>query len=179
MNASKPGFVVVNNDPQSDVGSEYSEKNGSDYVTIWVPPADFPKGYVPGSSIYVPQLHNAKDAIVPNQDGRAREAMPKDISTVQVISTGEYVADVSIFDNLGNWVKSFKQSFGYMGELNNTARTAKRGMVSYLVWDIKNAKGQKAGQGVYVWKVVFNFKTGKQEIRYTRTGVMRNFPTVP
>ena len=58
--------------------------------------------------------------------------------------------------------------------MSNQERAAKRGWASYLVWDMKNAKGQKAGQGVYVWKVVFRFKVGKQEIRYTRTGVMRN-----
>ncbi|MDB5104398.1 MAG: VWFA-related protein [Fibrobacteres bacterium] len=173
MNTSSPGFVVVNNDPQNDAGSEYSKKSVNGYVTVWVPPADFPAGFVPGT-LYVPVIPAINAPVTPNMDGGKVSTMPPGISAVQVISTGEYIADVAIFDNLGNWVKSFKQAFGYRGELNNQERAAKRGMVSYLVWDLTNAKGQKAGQGVYVWKVVFRFKNGKQEIRYTRTGVVRN-----
>ncbi|MEO6094631.1 MAG: hypothetical protein ABIW76_02780 [Fibrobacteria bacterium] len=174
MNASYTGFVVVNNDPQSDQGSEYSKRNGPRYETVWVPPADFPPGFVPGVSVYVPIVPALGADVTPNQDKGRVGPMPLNISTVQVISTGEYIAEVSIFDNLGNFVKTFRQAFGYLGELNNQQRAAKRGLVSYLVWDLKNAKGQKAGQGVYVWKVIFRFKNGKQEIRYTRTGVMRN-----
>lgn len=177
MNAANPGFIVVNNDPQSDQGSEYSKKNGARYETVWVPPADFPPGFVPGVSVYVPIVPALGAAVTPNRDNGRLGPMPLNISTVQVISTGEYIAEVSIYDNLGNFVKTFRQAFGYLGELNNQERAAKRGMVSYLVWDLKNAKGQKAGQGVYVWKVVFRFKNGKQEIRYTRTGVMRNMAT--
>ncbi|HKP95000.1 MAG TPA: hypothetical protein VJ385_04510 [Fibrobacteria bacterium] len=176
MNPSSPGFVVVNNDPQSDLGSEYSTKSGAGYQTKWVPPADFPTGaYDAVKNPYVPVIPGAITAPVePGKDAGTFSVMPPGISTVQVISTGEYIADVAIFDNLGNFVKSFKQAFGYRGELNNQERAAKRGLVSYLVWDLRNNSGQKAGQGVYVWKVVFRFKAGKQEIRYTRTGVMRN-----
>jgi hypothetical protein len=175
MNADLPGFIISNNDLQTDQGSEYSKNNGGQFVTVWVPPADFPADYDPKRNInYVPIVPPLNSQPVPNLDRYKLMPMPRDISAVQVISTGEYIADVFIFDNIGNWVKSFRQAFGYRGELNNIDRAAKRGMVSYLVWDMKNAKGQKAGQGVYVWKVVFRFKTGKQEIRYTRTGVMRN-----
>ncbi len=177
LNASNPGFVIVNNDNQTDQGSEFSKNTGGTFVTVWVPPADFPPGYVPGVSIYTPIVPVLGAGVQPNKDAGKLSPMPTDISTVQVISTGEYLADVAIFDNLGNWVKTFSQAFGYMGELNNQERAAKRGMVSYLVWDLKNNKGQKAGQGVYVWKVVFRFKNGKQEIRYTRTGLMRNRST--
>jgi hypothetical protein len=173
MNPSLPGFVVVNNDPQSDLGSEYSKKTVSGFQTYWVPPADFPKSYQEGD-IYYPVIPAINQDNKPGVDQGARVPMPSGISTVQVISTSEYIADVAIYDNLGNFVKSFKQSFGYLGELNNQERAAKRGLVSYLVWDMKNAKGQKAGQGVYVWKVVFRFKSGKQEIQYTRTGLMRS-----
>ncbi|MDB5105041.1 MAG: hypothetical protein JWP91_2730, partial [Fibrobacteres bacterium] len=52
-------------------------------------------------------------------------------------------------------------------------RVVPKGLVSYLVWDMKDAHGQLAGQGVYVWKVQFQFKGGKQEVQYTKTGVLR------
>jgi hypothetical protein len=174
LNAGGPGFVVVNNDPQGVDGSEYSGIHNGQVRTVWVPPADFPVDYKAGQSVYVASIPALQQANEANKDPGKRSVMPLDISTVQVISTGEYIAYVSIFDNLGNFVKSFQQAFGYRGELNNQERAAKRGLVSYLVWDLKNHKGSKAGQGVYVWKVVFHFKTGKQEIRYTKTGVMRN-----
>ena len=99
---------------------------------------------------------------------------PMNISAVQVVSTGKYIVDVVIFDLYGNFVKSFRQDFGYRGELNNGARVVSKGLVSYLVWDRKDSKGQKAGQGVYIWKALFSFDTGKQEIQYTRTGIIRN-----
>jgi len=38
---------------------------------------------------------------------------------------------------------------------------------------MKDSKNQLAGNGVYVWKVTFQFKGGKQEVQYTRTGMMR------
>jgi hypothetical protein len=100
--------------------------------------------------------------------------LPRTLSAVQVVSTGKYVATVSIYDTQGRFVKLFRQAFGYQGELTNGARRTNKGLVSYLVWDLKDSKGQKAGQGVYIWKVLFAFENGKQEIQYTRTGVMRH-----
>ena len=97
------------------------------------------------------------------------------VSAIQVISTTKYIAKVNIFDNFGNLVHKSVQAFGYQGELGNVARVVPKGLVSYLVWDQKDMDGQLAGQGVYVWKVAFIFENGKQEIQYTRTGIMRNF----
>jgi hypothetical protein len=169
LTANNPGFVLVNNDPKSDQGSEFSTKVGTVFQTQWIPPADFILGqnYV-GSS---PIGGVATGSV--GMDPTRWVALPNNLATVQVISTGEYIADITIFDNLGNFVKAFRQSFGYRGELNNQERAAKRGLASFLVWNLKNEKGQVAGQGVYVWKVVFQFKNNKQEIRYTRTGVTR------
>ena len=100
-------------------------------------------------------------------------AFPNGYASVQVVSTGKYVVDVSIFDNNGNFVRKFRQAFGYNGELNNRNRISNRGLVSYLVWDLKDYKGQKAGQGVFIWKALFRFDTNKEEVQYTKTGVMR------
>ena len=65
------------------------------------------------------------------------------------------------------------QAFGGRGELQNINRAVNKGIVSYLIWDLKDSQGQLAGNGVYVWKVTFMFKGGKQEVQYTRTGLMR------
>jgi hypothetical protein len=144
----------------------------------WIPPADWPAGYVPGTSVYVPEAHAPGDPIHPGADAGAAEPMPGGIGAVQVVSTGDYIAQVSIFDNLGNWVCDFSQSFGYRGELANAKRRAAsgRGLVSYLVWNLKDSRSRMAGNGAYVWKIRFLFADGKQEIRYVRTGLMRNIP---
>jgi hypothetical protein len=172
MSPDFPGFAVSNGDTHER--GAFNTQEGANWVVEWIPPADWPAGYVPGVSVYRPEAHSPSDP-AKGQDPAKHGSMPLGIGTVQVVSTGEYVADVSIFDNLGNWVKSFSQSFGFRGELVNGDRRAKngKGLVSFLVWDLKDAHGRKVGNGAYVWKIGFRFKTGKQEIRYVRTGVAR------
>ncbi len=175
--ANSPDFVLVNNDSKTESGSEYSTNKGGVFITEWVPPVDFPPNFIQGSTYNggVPVGGIAGVSTLP--DGLKWVPMPPNISTIQIISTAEYIADISIFDNMGNFVRHLKQSFGYHGELNNQERAANHGLASFLVWDLRDYKGQVAAQGVYVWKVVFQFKNNKQEIRYTRTGVTRNLFT--
>lgn len=177
LNANNPGFVMVNNDPRGGgVDGEFSKLNGTTYQTVWVPPADWPSNWVPNSpaNIYAPDAPRIGDAIQEGRDLSEPSVMPSDIGAMQVVATSAYIANVAIFDNLGNFVQSFTQSFGFRGELANSRRKADKGMVSYLVRNLKNSKGRKVGNGVYIWKAVFMFKTGKQEIKYVRTGVTRN-----
>jgi Mg-chelatase subunit ChlD len=168
--ADNPGFILVNNDPRKGNELDYSGKNAlGQYVTVWVPP----KGFVTAETFHSKIPINPQVLPIGNESQLA-VALPKGISTVQVVSTGKYIADISLFDNNGNFVKSFSQAFGYEGELNNRARITNKGLVSYLVWDLKDSKGQKAGQGVFIWKVKFRFENNKEEIQYTKTGVMRH-----
>lgn len=170
--ADKPGFVLANNDDRNGGELDFSKPDEiGKYVTFWVPPVGFDPAVA-----FVPTIPKRVDQEAVGTDTKPASAMPGNIGAVQVVSTGKYIADVRIFDGQGNFVKFFRQPFGYQGELNNSNRIANRGMVSYLVWDLKDHRGQKAGQGVYVWKVVFQFEKGKQEIRYTKTGVMRRVP---
>lgn len=174
--ASKPGFLLVTNDPRKGDNLDYSKPNDQGiYQVYWVPPV----GYVNGQPFH--PMIPANPAVLPvGQDATTAGVLPRNISTIQVVSTGKYIAQVSIFDNHGQFMKSFIQAFGYQGELNNGARVATKGLVSYLVWDLKDSKNRKAGQGVYIWKVIFRFENGKQEIQYTRTGLMRNLdPVLP
>ena len=154
----------------STPGGTPDPATGNAWQVLWIPPT-WENGKQ-GSFYSVPG--GAKGQI----DSSKRETetpilLPGDISTVQVVSTAPYIANVAIFDIYGNFVVSSVQAFGYRGELKNTARIVPKGMVSYLYWDMKDSKGQIAGQGVYVWKVRFQFNNGKQEIQYTRTGIMR------
>ena len=170
ISADQPGFIVINNDPRKGDRNDYSQTDPvtGKYVTVWVPPV----GFVVGQP-FAPIIPGKVDAPSVGADPTIPTALPKDLSTVQVVATGKYIADVGIFDSHGGFVRKFRQPFGYQGEMNNGTRTALRGQVSYLVWDMKDFRGQKAGQGVYIWKVAFRFENGKQEIQYTKTGILR------
>ncbi|MEO6095894.1 MAG: hypothetical protein ABIW76_09480, partial [Fibrobacteria bacterium] len=170
LKADNPGFLVVTNDPRKTDTSDYSTKDTQTglFVTRWIPPYGFVinQAFAP----VIPDIRTPSTGIDPNQTS----AMPDNIASVQVISTGKYIVDISIYDNNGGFVRKLRQAFGFHGELNNRDRIANRGLVSYLVWDLKDFKGQKAGQGVFIWKAVFRFESGKQDVEYTKTGVVRN-----
>lgn len=168
--ADKPGFILVNNDPRNGDNMDYSKPNAQGkYEITWVPPVGFVE-----NTPFNPLVPVNPNVLPVGNDNGVAVPLPRKISAVQVVSTGKYIARVSIFDNQGTFIKSFSQAFGFQGELNNGARITNKGLVSYLVWDLKDSKNQKAGQGVFIWKVLFTFEGGKQEIQYTRTGVMRN-----
>jgi hypothetical protein len=168
MTAGNPGFLVVNNDPRKGDNLDYSTKTPSGkYEVQWIPPVGFVKN-LPFNPV-IPPIGTAPTGI----EAGVPVPFPNGYASVQVVSTGKYIVDVSIYDNNGNFVRKFKQGFGFNGELNNRNRISNRGMVSYLVWDLKDHRGQKAGQGVFIWKALFRFDAGKEEVRYTKTGVMR------
>jgi len=175
IDAGSVGFTTANQDKLSD--GTYRQATGIDQTVqvIWVPPVGF------DASNPVSSLENiAKDFGNPQTGDRAGESahpqpMPPGISTVQVITSTAYLAHITIFDNLGNFVRTMTQSFGHNGELRNGSRTVEGGQVSFLVWDMKDSHGSPVGQGVYVWKVNFTFQDAnkKSEVRFTRTGVLR------
>ena len=147
------------------------------YAVNWIPPAGFdatnPSAfdtYLNGHPVTLDQL--------PSGTAEATDpvGIPETISAIQVVTTAPYIATVTIFDIYGNFVRKSIQAFGAHGEMQNDnriVRSGKGGRVSFLVWDMKDSHGQMAGNGVYVWKVSFQFKGGKQEVQYTRTGLMR------
>ena len=170
LTANQPGFLVVNNDPRKGDNGDYSTRDSltGTFITGWIPPV----GFVPGAP-FNPAVPPVK-TLPAGTETQDITSLPPGIGAVQVVSTGKYVVDINIYDNNGVFVRHLRQAFGYNGELNNRNRISNRGLVSYLVWDLKDKNGQKAGQGVYIWKASFHFETGKEDIEYTKTGVMRN-----
>jgi hypothetical protein len=178
MDPSTPGFVVVTNDKRTEDGGVFSNPVGTNgnWDVLWIPPYGFEeKNPVNSLQIIANNFTNSS-----GQDRHPEIAtpkgMPRDISAVQVITSGAYKAQIHIYDNLGHFVRYMEQAYGMNGEDKNPYRATDKGQLSFLVWDLKDKNGQMAGQGVYVWKVNFMFveKNKKTEVRFTKTGVMRN-----
>jgi fibro-slime domain-containing protein len=162
-------FGVSNSDPKDGTHFVQSHGNG---VTL---PVFLPAGYAPDAQgRQFNESFPAFDTPPSGTENNPGTELPDSLAAVQVVTIGKYLVNVSVFDHIGNFVNSWQQTFGFHGELyNNNRNVPGRGLVSYIVWNLKDKKGQRAGQGVYVWKMVFRFEGNRQEIRYTRTGVMR------
>ena len=100
---------------------------------------------------------------------------PNCLSIVQVLSQEGYVANVSIVDHLGKVVSHSKQRFGMgCGDLKEpNDRLTSKGYLRYLIWNQKNIEGMYVGSGVYIWKVIFKFTSGTEQISFYKQGVIR------
>ncbi|MEO6095394.1 MAG: fibro-slime domain-containing protein [Fibrobacteria bacterium] len=175
LDPNDPAFQVAIQDSRDPDKQGYSTPGSQrPWEVVWIPPAGFDGDEDDWS--YTPiKVGKVSDLPTGSRETATPVRLPRNLSAIQVVSTTAYIARITIYDLYGNFVNSSIQVFGAAGELGNRARRAPKGigMVSYLVWDMKDSMGQKAGNGVYVWKVTFEFKGGKQEIQYTKTGLMR------
>jgi len=98
------------------------------------------------------------------------------MSKVTVFSQTGYNAEISIIDHLGKVVHSSRQSLCEQ-DLLDAGRLTPEGYVSWLVWNQKNTEGSFVGSGVYIWKVIFRFDTGDEQISFYKQGIIRaEFP---
>ena len=170
LDPNHPEFQVAVQDSRDPDKSAYSTLSGSDWQLLWIPPV----GWEAGKPFTPYQVSDFSS--VPGSTAEVARGipMPADISTIQVVSSAAYIAYVTIYDTQGNFVNSSVQAFGAKGELKNISRVVPKGLVSYLYWNQRDRSGQLAAQGAYVWKVVFKFQGGKNEVQYTRTGLIRH-----
>ncbi len=176
IDAETPGFVLVTNDNRVDKSGTFSNQgaNGS-WNVVWIPPFGYTEKDPVGSLQNIANHFGEGQTQGSKAEVATPKEMPKNLSAVQVITSGAYKAQIHIYDNLGHFVRYMEQAYGLNGEDKNPWRATDKGQLSFLIWDLKDEKGQTAGQGVYVWKVNFAFieKNVKSEVRFTRTGVMR------
>jgi len=101
--------------------------------------------------------------------------VPDTLSTIKIAAVAPYKAQITIFDDYSNVVASFKQSFGYDGEMDEDIRTnsENRAAIGFLYWDQRTDEGRKVGTGVYIWRIDFKFKDGHKEFRIVKTGIRR------
>jgi fibro-slime domain-containing protein len=171
LTPSNPTYQVAVQDSRDPNKGGYSNQAGA---ILWIPPVDFKATSAEDMKSWTPYVPpSATSQGTGESDNTDYADFPIWLNAIQVITTSKYVARLTICDNFGNVVHKSTQSFGYRGEMGNIRRVVPKGLVSWLIWDGKDTRGQLAGQGVYIWKVVFTFETGKQEIEYTRTGIIR------
>jgi hypothetical protein len=136
--------------------------------TLWVPPV----GFIPGKAFRETSLPTPGQPATGTDPSRAQALAPGTV-LIKVVSAGKYLAHARLFDNLGNFIAAFDQSFGYKGELDNAARLEPQGYRSFLVWDGRDAKGALVGQGVIIWRIDFTSDDGSQRTKAVRTGLLR------
>ena len=105
----------------------------------------------------------------------AWEILPDSLSAISVRAMMPYTAEVYIFDGISTYVTDFKQKFGYNGEMDdpNRSNPGELAKLGFLYWDERSDKGRKVGNGIYIWKIFFQFEDGHKEIRIIKTGVYR------
>ncbi|MGL1900764.1 MAG: IgGFc-binding protein [Fibrobacterales bacterium] len=88
---------------------------------------------------------------------------------------GPYTTKVFVYDHLGQFLDSWKQTFGKCGELKNEARESdiENYYLNDLVWDMKNSNGRRVGSGVFYWHVTTHFESGRTEKFITSMGIVR------
>lgn len=107
--------------------------------------------------------------------GESWVKVPDTLSTIKIAAVAPYKAQITIFDDYSNVVASFKQSFGYDGEMDEDIRTnsENRAAIGFLYWNQRTDEGRKVGTGVYIWRIDFKFKDGHKEFRVVKTGIRR------
>ncbi len=99
------------------------------------------------------------------------------MAVVTNISSGPYTAKIHVFDNMGQYVTQWSQSFGKCGELENSARQEQTGIsgmiLNDLIWNLKDSEGRTAATGVYIWKIALSFENGTKSAFTRDMGVLR------
>ncbi|MFC1584608.1 hypothetical protein ACFL5V_03565 [Fibrobacterota bacterium] len=140
-------------------------------LTEWIPPV----GMNDQGVIMESNQAACNSSSVDNQNPATYN--PGCLSILLVLTKEPYTATINIYDNLGKHLHASRQSFGYCGELQNTARLTNTGMYrSYLIWNQRTPDDRFVGSGVYIWKVGLKFKSGRWEELVKRQGVARTLP---
>jgi hypothetical protein len=125
---------------------------------FWIPPAGFGRDSILPDSLSDSAVESAHI-----------ERLPRNVSTVEIISTSAYVCHVRIFDYKNRLIAQFQQDFGHHGEMRNPSRAMPMGMASFLAWDTE-AGGLHVDGGIYRWEIVFDLPDGSTQNRGVETG---------
>ncbi|MDB5048751.1 MAG: hypothetical protein JWO30_1822 [Fibrobacteres bacterium] len=89
---------------------------------------------------------------------------PEAVAHLRIRATACYHARVRVVDSDSDTVRTFETRFGIF---NRSEEEKNRGVVGFLVWDGKDDQGGTAPPGEYLWRMEFDFGSGR--IRKFRT----------
>ena len=89
----------------------------------------------------------------------AADTVPEDaVAAVRIISTACYLARVHVENPAGDTVRFFASRFEI---LHRTDQEKNRGAVGFVAWDGKDDEGNKVPDGRYLWRMEFDFGSGR------------------
>ena len=158
-----------------DIGSSGAQHPYAANTNIWIKPL----GLQPNGTIVDPYL-GPNMCSVPKDNASESPLNSNCLSTVMVQSKDPYIATIHIYDHLGKFIWEGKQRYGYCGETENQNRLGNGFAKSWLVWNLRDTKGEMVGTGVYIWRVSLQIegaKNQKQKVySYYRQGVVAMTP---
>lgn len=89
---------------------------------------------------------------------------PDAAASLRIISTACYHVRVRVLNDAEDTVRTFDSRFAIF---NRTEAEKNRGVVGYISWDGKDEAGDAVPEGVYLWRMEFDFGSGN--IRNFRT----------
>ena len=157
----KAAYEDLSKNPMGHGGIEVTGDDGDRYL-YEVTPTPYVSGLDKGTKWITPK-------------GESWVSLPDSISAVKVASIAPYKAEITIFDGSSNVVASFRQSFGFNGEMKQKIRgnDENRAKIGFLYWNQRTNEDRKVGTGVYIWYIDFKFADGHSEYRLLKTGVKR------
>ncbi|MGL1886705.1 MAG: discoidin domain-containing protein [Reichenbachiella sp.] len=141
---------------------------------FWVPPVHFSDINSSNHS----QLSSTEECY----DTQVNTPYPKGCIASHVVLSqkekGPYSIRAYIFNNIGQYITSLHQSFGYCGEFDNEyriAQTENEGLfMNDIIWDLKDDTGRSTASGVYLWVITLTYDTGEVLTIKRNMGMLRN-----
>lgn len=157
----KASYVDLKGNRMGRGGAEIEGDNGDMYL------------YEVSPNPSVSGLDKKAKWIAPHEKEWSR--VPDTLSTIRVAAVAPYKAVVTIFDEYSNVVATFKQSFGFDGEMDEEFRRngEDRSAIGFLYWNQRTDENRKVGTGVYIWRIDFKFDDGHTDFRIVKTGIKR------
>ncbi|HKP95419.1 MAG TPA: hypothetical protein VJ385_06655 [Fibrobacteria bacterium] len=110
--------------------------------------------------------------VFPEGSANLESVPPGSVADLRIISTACYRLRVRVVDSDSDTVRTLETRFGIF---NRSETEKNRGVVGFVAWDGKDDQGAAVSPGRYLWRMEFDFGSGR--IRKFRTDFI--LPQIP